>query len=499
MPRKVLIALIKSESNGFSKMTTPLSAFGSQNRILRGPEMIERYRGTNLEPGGFIEVAEAEGWQLVPSIAAFASSSGPVEGAALEALCDMLIEDLTAAMPVDGVLLALHGSMMSETCMDTEREIVRRVRAVVGPTVPVLVSLDPHCNISHEMAADVQGMYAFRTSPHVDQRRTGIVTARMLAENFRRGALSRCVLARRRMLIGFDGARTYHDHGPFHEAIALAKTFEADPEILRVSIHAGYSKADCPMVGPSAAVTGFAPEEKLREVAETMMDECWRTRNETSEAVVSMEAARRALAERRPGDRPVVLGDYGDAPGGGAHGDGTALLSLLLETGAKNAVVVPMYDPEAALAFYTAGEGATLTLPLGGKYDPVRGGGPVERDWTVKRISDGKFAFTGPYGTGTRGSFGESALIESDGVMVIVTSLHRSVYDKEQLRIYGIEPEKMDVLVIKTMQGHRADFQPIAGVCLDVDSGGITSPDPLLFDWKHVPRPIWPMDAEVTG
>ncbi|HEV7415305.1 MAG TPA: MlrC C-terminal domain-containing protein, partial [Tianweitania sediminis] len=130
----------------------------------------------------------------------------------------------------------------------------------------------------------------------------------------------------------------------------------------------------------------------------------------------------------------------------------------------------------------------------GGRNAPQQGGGPVTADWLVKTISDGRFVYTGPYGTGTTGTFGPSVVLESGGVQVIVTSIHKGIYDQEQLRIYGIEPRDMAVIVVKSMQGYRGDFQGIASVCLDVDSGGITSPDPAKFDWKRIPRPIWPLD-----
>lgn len=496
--KKVLIAQFKHEGNGFNRNLTQLEAFTAQN-YREGQEMLDYYRDVNLEPAGFIDVAEEEGWQVMPAIATFAPPSGTVADAAFETICDKLVAATKAAMPLDGVLLSLHGAMVVESYPDSELEIVRRVRAVVGAQVPIFVSLDPHCNISHEMAAEVQGMYAFRTSPHIDQRKTGVKVARMLAECFRRGQMPTCVLARKAMLVGFDGARTYHDHGPFLDAIKLADGFEKDPDILGISINAGYSKTDSPVIGPSAAVTGYAPEARLREIAAAMMDECWKRRTETAERIVSLEEALAALRAHKPGDKPLVLGDYGDSPAGGAYGDGTALLKMLLDEGVTNAVLAPMCDAAAAKAAVAAGEGATIHLALGGKWDPEHGGGPIERDWSVVKVSDGNFTFKGPYGTGTTGTFGPSALIRSGGVDVVVIANQKGMFDQEQLRIFGIEPTAKDVLVIKSMQGYRADFQPIASVCLDVDSGGISSPDPFRFDWKNVPRPIWPLDAEITA
>lgn len=492
--KRVLIAQFKHEGNGFNRIPTTLDAFEKQG-VREGQAMLDYFRDANLEPAGFMDVAAQEGWDVIPALSAFAPPSGPVEDATFETICGKLTAACAAAMPLDGVLLSLHGAMIVDSFPDSELEIVRRVRTIVGDATPIVVSLDPHCNISHDMAALVQGMIAFRTSPHVDQRATGVRAARMLAENFRRGALSRCVLARRSMLVGFDGARTYHDHGPFLDAIKLAEGFEDDPDILGVSINAGYSKTDSPIIGPSAAATGFAPEARLREIAEAMMDQCWARRHDTAERIVSLEEAAEAIRAHRIGDRPLILGDYGDSPAGGAYGDGTALLQLLLDHGATNAVVAPICDAEAARAAIAAGEGATIRVALGGRIDPARGGGPIDAEWTVRCISDGRFVHKGPYGTGSVGTFGPSAMIRTAGVDVIVIGNQKGIFDREQLRIFGITPEETDFLVLKSMQGYRGDFQPIASVCLDVDSGGITSPDPFRFEWKNVPRPIWPLDT----
>ncbi|MBP0440032.1 M81 family metallopeptidase [Tianweitania sediminis] len=493
MPRQVLIGSIKQETNGFNRHTTPLAAFERQG-INIGEQIFAAYENANLEIGGFIQVAREEGWTIIPSVASFAPPAGPVEDEAFEHILGILIERIRAASPLDGVLLALHGSMVTVSHEDAELEIVRRVREAIGPDVLLMTSLDPHCNISQAMAEVVDGMFAFRTSPHIDQRKTGVTTARMMAEAFKRGTRPEVVLERRPMLIGFDGARTYHSYGPMLEAISLAATHEKDPDILPISIHAGYSKADCSMVGPSAAVTGFAPKSRLQEIASAMMDECWRTRETTSERIVSVEEAMAAVKAHKDGDAPVVLGDYGDSPGGGGYGDGTALLSALMESGVGNAVLTPIFDPEAVDQALSAGVGNRVTISIGGRNAPQQGGGPVTADWLVKTISDGRFVYTGPYGTGTTGTFGPSVVLESGGVQVIVTSIHKGIYDQEQLRIYGIEPRDMAVIVVKSMQGYRGDFQGIASVCLDVDSGGITSPDPAKFDWKRIPRPIWPLD-----
>lgn len=495
--KRVVTALIKHETNGFNRLRTTLADFADQGMAL-GHAIIERHRGTGTEIGGFIASAESCGWDLVPSVEAYATPSGIVADVAFETIVSELLETLRKSAPVDAVLLALHGSMVTETHEDAEGEILARVRAVVGDDVPVAATLDCHANVTADMARFANALVAFRTSPHTDQALTALRAGRILDMTLRGHVSPSVVIARRPMLIGFDGARTYHEHGPMVDAIRRAIEMERERGVLCVSIHSGYSRSDCSAVGPSVAVTGDGHDPRYLSFAEALMDDCWMHREECSEPVVSMEKAREAALAWRPGDRPVVLGDYGDAPGGGAYGDGTLLLRMLLDNDIANAVVASIWDPQTARQAVAAGPGARIIVSLGGRHDPCRSGLPVDADAEVLSVSDGHFTLTGSYARGMLGTFGPSAAIRIQGVTVIVSSVNKGVYDLGQLRMFGIEPTEKSVLVIKSMQGHRAAFEPIASRCLDVDTGGLTSNNPQLFNWTRISRPVWPLDPVVA-
>jgi microcystin degradation protein MlrC len=493
MGKRVLAAKIKHETNGFNRIPTTLADFRSAGLYL-DDEVARAYRGTNLEMGGFLAVGEAEGWTMVHPVAAFATPSGPVADEAFAFLLGRLTAGIRAALPLDGVLLALHGAMVTQSLEDPEGEILAQVRALVGPDVPIALTLDPHGNVTSRMAANCDILTAFRTSPHTDQGETGRRAAGLLARVLQGEARPHVVLARRPMLTGFDGCRTHTGHGPMIEALARAAEMEREPGVLCVSVHSGYSRCDCSAVGPSVAVTGEGDDPRYRAFAEELMEHCWRTRGVVTETVLPVEAGIAAARAWLPGDKPVVLGDYGDAPGGGGYGDGTAILSGLIEAGIEGAVVAAMIDPEIAAAAVAAGPGARLHVSLGGKHDPSMGGGPVEGEAEVLAVSDGNYVYKGSYGTGTRGSFGPSAAIRLGGVEVVVASRTRGIYDLEQLRIFGIEPTGRAVLAVKCMHGHRAAFEPIASRCLDIDSGGLTSGDPRRFTFRRLRRPVWPLD-----
>jgi microcystin degradation protein MlrC len=261
-----------------------------------------------------------------------------------------------------------------------------------------------------------------------------------------------------------------------------------------VSLSSGYARCDFPGVGPAVVVTGDGDDPRYQRIAEEMMDDCWKRRDETSERVFSMAEAIAAAKMPSSDPRPIVLGDYGDAPGGGGNGDGTSLLKALLDAGVERAALAAIHDPQAVAQAQAAGVGAPVSLALGGRQNPEMGGAPLEVEGTVLALSNGDYELKGRYATGRTASFGPSAAIRIAGVTVIVTSRCRSIYDLEQFRIFGVEPSEQGVVVCKTMQGHRADFAPIARAMYDVDSGGITSPDLSKYPWKKIKRPIWPLD-----
>ena len=494
MTKRVLAASIKHETHAFNRLPTTLAHFRAQQYAI-GDEIPAKYKGVRLEMGGFLDAAQRYGWELFHPICTFATPGGVVTDEAFDFFTGKLVEGLEAAGKLDGVALSLHGAMVTESHDDAEGEILRRTRAVVGRDVPVCVTLDPHSNVTREMARLATSNTSFRTSPHVDQYETALRAAAILDRTMKGEVHPRVYLARRAALNAFDSARTYTGHGPMIEALKRASAMEANEAgVLCVSVQSGFSRSDFAEVGPSVAVTGDGDHPRYQALAEELMEFGWQNRRITSEPVVGVEAAIQAARAHKPGDKPVVLGDYGDAPGGGAYGDSTVLLKGLLDAGVKNAAVAAMFDPECVRIARSAGVGHRVHLSLGGKHAPEFGGGPIEVDAKVIAVSDGAFVYKGAYGTGTRGSFGESAAIDIDGVQVILSSLNKGIYDLEQLRIYGIEPTEKSVLVVKCMQGHHAAFDPISSVSLDVDSGGLTTVDIKRLPFKKVPRPVWPLD-----
>ncbi|MFC3125441.1 M81 family metallopeptidase [Pseudoroseomonas globiformis] len=495
--RTVLLASILHEANSFARRAAPLAHYERQG-IFRGAEVSERFRETHTEMGGFLEAADREGWQVVTPIAVPCAPAGPMGAEAFAVFRDTLLQGLREAGQVDGVLLALHGANVAEGEDDPDGAIAQAVRETVGPDVPIMLTLDPHANVSERLAMAVNGLTAYRTHPHTDHKETGLRAAAMLTRVMERGILPSVHLARGYQMRGFDSCRTAPPDGPMQRALTLARGLEGqEPGILEVSIQSGFVLADVWHVGPSVAVTAEGTDPRFRQMAEGLLRFAWdERRNDT----VPMISVGEALAQARavpPGTGPIVIADFGDAPGGGGYGDATALLRGLLDAPfEKDIVFLPLLDPEAVRAARMAGPGARLRLALGGHTAPQHGGGPIEEEYEVLRFSDGRFVHEGPYTAGMIGNFGDSVLLSCRGVRIVVTTFQRNIVDLSQLRIFGIVPEQCGLIALKCMDAFRAAFAPIARSMIACESGGVSSRVQTTLTWEKVRRPIWPLDPE---
>jgi microcystin degradation protein MlrC len=286
------------------------------------------------------------------------------------------------------------------------------------------------------------------------------------------------------------------------ELIGRADAIEAKGEALVVSICAGFQHADIHDIGPTVTVTidGAHPETGPRgaAIAESFMDYAWETRDYRGIAFVPIPEAVARARTAKPGDKPLVIADYTDNPGGGGYGDSTALLEAMVAAQLPRAAFCAICDPQAVLAGQAAGVGRTATIRLGGKVDPSRGGGPLELTGEVAAITDGKFIAWGPMGGGTRRDHGLSMLFRIgglDGIDIVVITNNAQATDLAQLTSLGVDPTRRLTLAVKSMHHFRAAFEPIAREVLLVDSGSLCTEDYKPAMYKRARRPIWPFDA----
>jgi microcystin degradation protein MlrC len=484
---RFFVGMLAHETNTFSPLPTDRRQFEARD-LHYGGELLEAYRDTGTCLGGMIAAARAHGIALAPSLAAAASPAGRVTKAFYAEARDRLLADLHAAGPLDGVLLDLHGAMVVEGLDDGEGDLLRRVRAAVGPT-PIAVTLDFHANVTRAMVEAATLLHGYKTYPHVDMEARGREATERLRE-VAAGRLRPTVAFRQPPLMPpIAGQLTAR--GPMRRLYDLADAMERRPRVVSISVFAGFPLADIRDAGLSVYVVTDGDQALADALAEELAETAWSHRREFLHTALPVATAvARALAAPQG---PVVLADIADNTGGGAAGDTTEILRELLRVGATGTTVACIWDPEAARACVEAGVGATLTVAVGGKVDASHGA-PLTLTGRVRAVSDGRFVHKGPMMRGLAGRLGPTAVLEVGGVKIILISLRWQTLDPEMLRFVGIEPERERIVVVKSTIHYRAAFEPIAREILEVDAPGLSSSNLGRFPFTAVRRPIFPLD-----
>jgi microcystin degradation protein MlrC len=382
--------------------------------------------------------------------------------------------------------------MVSDNHEDAEGEFLVRLRHRLGSEVPIVVTLDLHANVTQVMTDNANALIAYRTYPHIDYYERAWQGAELLQRAMEGEIRPRTVIARRPMLYGLDHGRT--QRGPMAELIARGEELESNGEALVVSICAGFSRANIHDVGPSVTVTVDGNTARGQAIAEDFMDYAWETRDFTTVKLLSVAEAVALAGRGQPGDKPLVVGDYTDNPGGGGYGDATAFLQGLVANGVESVAFHAICDPEAVQEGMRAGVGTKTTLTLGGKTDPSMGGGPLALHGEVVCLSNGRFIAYGPMGGGVERDYGPSMVFRVGGIDIIVITNNGQAVDLGQFTSLGIDPTRYRTVAVKSMQHFRAAFEPIAREVVLVDTGALCSEiyTPELF--TKVRRPIWPLD-----
>jgi len=490
MSFNVLTAEISHETNSFSLHKTGKHAFMARYALMGVAAIAER-GSENTELAGFLDTGRAYGWHVEHVLSAAAGPSGKIRRKAFDWLCEPIITAIRKNS-FDGLLLGLHGAMGLDFCEDGEGELLRRIRSVVGAEMPIAITLDPHANVSNLMCALADIIVSFKTYPHIDMRDTGRHAAEILHRTMAGEIKPRTIRVSRPMLEEVNGGRT--DIGPMIERIARARRYEKQADVFAVSINAGFAGADITEVGPTVLVTGQGNFTAHRAFAETIADDIWNKRFDVLNDYLSVSEAAAIAATYKPDQGPLIIADYADNPGAGGYGDSTALLCAMLEAGVTNACFGPMVDGEAVEELHSSVVGERVQIVLGGKTDPLYGGGPLTLEAELVSVSDGHFIGDGPMIHGLHGSFGPSAVLRVGGVEILLVTIARQILDLQQFRAFGIDPESKHVVALKSMQHFRAAFEPIAGHVIVCDSGALCTPRYDRLPYRNVPRPIFPLD-----
>jgi microcystin degradation protein MlrC len=496
---RLMIAMMKHETNTFSPVPTPLARFGPSSSPggpgpLYGEAAIEAYRGTGSGLGAYLDLAAREGAEVVLPIAAGAPPSRPVEDAAFEHIAGRIC-DAVAKGRFDGIMLDLHGAMVTESLEDGEGELLRRIRTI-DPATPIAVAYDMHANLYDAMIANATVVAGYRTYPHIDTydtaKRAGEILLRAM-----RGEV-RPVIAWGNVPMLPHVMRQGSDDHPNRELQARVAAL-ATEGALCASLFTGFPHADIGNAGLSAVVVTDGDQALAERLRDELLDQAWTEREAFVYRLEPLDQslARAASIAPEPGGGPVVLLDHYDNCASGGTMDTTAVLAAILRAGLDNVAAFAIYDPAAVQQAIAAGIGAEVALAVGGKMAMPQIPGesrPLTITGTVKTIAHGRFRNKGPMGRGVLTDMGPSVVIDTGRVEIALISRHVEPSDLNCLLALGIDPMQKRYVMLKSRIHWRAGLGAVAKAVVECAGMGVCTSDYSQLTFRNVRRPIYPLD-----
>ena len=481
---RLFTATLATETNTFSPLPTSLENYRESvffrpgehptdaPRMCTAPLMVGRAR------------AREEGFELIEGSCFAASPAGTTNQADYETMRDEILQQLEAALPVDGLLLGLHGAMVAHGYDDVEGDIIERARAIVGPKCVIGVELDPHCHLTLKRLSHADIVVLYKEFPHTDVvERAEDVLDLVLATL--RGKV--------RPVMSVYDCRQIQSYPttiqPMRGLVDRIKAMEGKDGILSVSIAHCFPYGDVPEIGTRVLVIADGDKKKADALATVLGEELVGLRGKTQPP--SFDVAAGVGEGVAFNDLPVVIADPADNAGGGAPSDNTDILRHLIEKKVENACLGPIWDPIAVRLCFDAGLGARIDLRLGGKIAPSSGQ-PVDAEVEVVGLKRNARQSFGP----TQVSVGDCAAVRVAGVEVVPISNRTQATGLELFTNLGIDPTQRKIVVVKSTNHFMAAYGPIAKKVIYVESSGPLRRDHRKVPYRKVERPIWPLDAD---
>ena len=501
MTPRIALSGFMIESNAFSPLAD--EAEFRQKHWLESEEIVADARSaTPRDPGGFTgfcRAMDASGpWTPVPIAMIQVGASGPIEQAFFDRYVAMIEERLRSALPLDGVYIQAHGAARGTVDLDPEGTFFAAVRRVVGSSIPVVATLDLHANVSREMVEQTDLLIAYLTNPHIDMAERGHEAG----------------LATRELLAGLRTAKAFvklpilppqvallSDRGPYGEAIAKGQT-RLNGTILNVSVLGNFSFGDSPKTGMSVVVTARGDQGAADRVARELAQDLWNGRHRLTPRLLSIEVATRRMREvNQDTARPaLLLADVADNPGGGGRGNTTAILKSFLDAGVTDCAFAVHFDPPLAAEAHRLEPGARFKARLNrAETDPQSE--PLEASAEVMAVSDGEIVGRRGFIGRRRFSLGPSAWLRlADRIDVVFISIRHQCFDTEMLEHLGLKIPDLRGIVLKSRGHFRAGFDDLFADenILEVDGPGLATPVLTRVAWHGIPRPIWPLDPDMS-
>lgn len=482
---RVFTASLATETNTFAPMPTGLAAFKQDGggyfpagshpdhlTLFSGPLWAARQR------------AREHGWQVIEGLVAAAQPSGITTRLAYETLRDELLADLRAALPVQMVLLGLHGAMVADGYPDCEGDLLTRVRQIVGPGVVVGAELDPHHHLSAAMVEQADLLIAFKQYPHTDVLERAFELVDLCAAQVAHGRRPVASVVDTGMAVVVHTTRE-----PAQGFVQRLQALEGQGAVLSISLTHGFPWGDVPDMGTKLLVYTDGRAAEGQALARRLADELIAMRDLLDPPWLDIDGAIDAALAAPPG--LVVMADSADNPGGGAAGDSTFILRRLIERQIRSAALGPLWDPQAVRIAFEAGVGARLPLRLGGKVGPMSGD-PLDAHCHVLALVP-ELVMSGLAGTPV--ALGDAALVQVDGIELVLTSRRGQAMGTDLFTQLGCDLPRRRLVVVKSSQHFKAAFAPLAVLIVYASAPGSVTSDLRLLDYRHIQRPKWPIDA----
>jgi microcystin degradation protein MlrC len=492
---RIAVGQLCQESNTFNPLPTTRTDF-EQFGIFRGPELIERMADTN-ELGGFIQALRCwpEQPEIVGLVRLWAWPSGAATSDCFAWMRQEMTDALRRALPVDAVLLALHGAMVAEQTPDVEGEVLHVLRAILGPSVPLVATLDLHANITERMVRSADALVLFHTAPHIDVFETGQRGAAVLRRILVDGVRSVTAFQKMPLVVPAEHANTQDPATVSYSLRERLQALERERGILCAGLATVQPWLDIPELGSSVVIVTEGGSDRAGRMCGEIAQEIWRRRREYLPELVSVAEGVRAAHDNREG--LVVLSDSADATTSGATGDSTAVLRELLRYDWLRPALVTLVDPEVVAAAHQRGIGADITTEVGGKRDR-RFAQPLPVTARVHHLFEANFLMSGHLARNLAIDMGPSVVLRCGQVHLVVTSRSGPHFAPQLFQSAGIDPFTASVLVAKSPCGFRAAYAPHARQILVVRAPGCAPSDFWNHEYRNIPRPMSPWDEMKT-
>ncbi|MFP6575558.1 MAG: M81 family metallopeptidase, partial [Pirellulaceae bacterium] len=444
--------------------------------------------------GGMLQTLKKKNAEIHPLLVASACPSRHITQACYQQLKDELLTRLNKALPVQGVLLALHGAAAAEDVGDIEGDLLQSVRSLVGSGSPIVATLDLHAHVTGKMVQAADALLAWETYPHADAWETGVRGAQAMLDILDGKLRPTMTMAKAPVLVSGIRGNTAGS-GPFADVMRMAKSYEQEQNVYSTSAFLVHPYLDLPGMGGGGLVITNNDPARSEELARTLAIHYWQQRFELEPPVISPAAAIQNGLKIDGG--PVLLVETADCCGGGAAGDSVCTLKALLELAAEETALVPVVDPLAAAACGQAGEGKQVTVELGHQLDPTWGK-PVTVTGQVLSLSAGQFQYRGGIWDGTKGQMGPTAVVQVGGIRILITSFATYEWCGEQFEALGLEAASSKFVVAKNPMNYGMAYGEFAQATFILDTPGPTPATLKHVAYKHLQRPYFPADEEIT-